>query len=457
VLSKEFFQSVWNRKVTILGAERSGIGAAKLVKKLGGIPFVSDFAKPEKLQDKIALLKSEQIDFETGGHTERLFDTEFVIISPGVPSSAPVVKDLEARNIPIISELEFAALFCKGTIIAITGTNGKSTTTTLIDHLLKTAGYYSVMAGNIGLAFSEVVLDVPADGFVSLEVSSFQLDHVLFFKPRAAMILNITIDHMNRYEHSMTLYAESKYKIFKNLDASDYLILNGDSEWFTTDKIQTRAAVEYFSLHGPINNGICLNNDEIIEYVNGEITFACPVSSLQIPGEHNVQNAMAAVASVKPFIKDNEVIVKGLQSFKGIEHRLELVEVIDGTLYVNDSKATNVDSVWYALKSYDTPIYLILGGRDKGNDYEQIKPLVLEKVKKIYAIGESAEKVFKFFHKEVKVEIKKSMDECIHAASKEARENEVVLLSPACASFDMYDNFEHRGQVFKEAVRKLLQ
>lgn len=457
MLTKEFFQSVRDRKVTILGAERSGIGAAKLVKKLGGIPFVSDFASPEKLQEQIAVLKSEQIEFEAGGHTEKLFDTDFVIISPGVPSSAPLVKELENRNIPIISELEFAALFCKGTIIAITGTNGKSTTTTLIDHLLKTAGFSSVMAGNIGLAFSEVVLDIPADGFVSLEVSSFQLDHVMFFKPRAAMILNITPDHMNRYENSMTLYAESKYKIFKNMDASDYLILNGDSEWFTKDKIQTQASIEYFSLNGPVSSGICLNNDKIVEYVNNEITFECPVSSLQIPGEHNIQNFMAAVASVKPFIKNNDVIIKGLESFKGIEHRLELVEVINGTLYVNDSKATNVDSVWYALKSYDTPIYLILGGKDKGNDYEQIKPLVLEKVKKIYAIGESAEKVFKFFHNDVKVEIKKSMDDCIQAASKEARENDVVLLSPACASFDMYDNFEHRGLVFKEAVRKLLQ
>ena len=457
MLTKEFFQSVRNRKVTILGAERSGIGAAKLVKKLGGIPYVSDFAQPEKLQEQIAVLQSEQIPYEVGGHTEKLFDTEFVIISPGVPSSAPVVKELEKRNIPIISELEFAALFCKGTVIAITGTNGKSTTTTLIDHLLRTAGYSSVMAGNIGLAFSEVVLDVPADGFVSLEVSSFQLDHVLFFKPRVAMILNITPDHMNRYEHSMDLYAESKYKIFRNMDSSDYLILNGDSEWFTKDKIITQASVEYFSLNGPVSSGICLADGKIVEYVNGEITFECPVSSLQIPGEHNVQNAMAAIASVKPFIKENSVIIEGLKSFKGIEHRLELVEVIDGVLYINDSKATNVDSVWFALKSYDTPIYLILGGRDKGNEYDQIKPLVLDKVKKIYAIGESAEKVFKFFHSEVKVEIKKTMDECIQAASKEARENEVVLLSPACASFDMYDNFEHRGQVFKQAVRKLLQ
>ncbi len=457
MLTKEFFQSVRDRKVTILGAERSGIGAAKLVKKLGGIPFVSDFASAEKLQEQITVLQAEQIEFETGGHTEKVFNTDFIIISPGVPSNAPVVKELKNRNIPIISELEFAALFCKGTIIAITGTNGKSTTTTLIDHLLKTAGLSSVMAGNIGLAFSEVVSDVPADGFVSLEVSSFQLDHVMFFKPRAAMILNITPDHMNRYENSMKLYAESKYKIFKNMDASDYLILNGDSDWFTSDKIHTQASIEYFSLQGPVANGICFHDGKIVEYMNNEITFECPASKLQIPGEHNIQNIMAAVASVKPFIKNNDVIINGLESFKGIEHRLELVEVIDGILYVNDSKATNVDSVWYALKSYDTPIYLILGGKDKGNDYGQIKPLVLEKVKKIYAIGESAEKVFKFFHNDVKVEIKQSMEECIFAASKEARQGEIVLLSPACASFDMYDNFEHRGQVFKEAVRKLLQ
>ena len=457
MLSKSFFQTVQNRKVTILGAERSGIGAAKLVKRLGGVPFISDFANEEKLQEQIAILDKEQIVFETGGHSERVYDAEFIIISPGVPNSSPVVLELQKRNLPIISELEFASLFCKGTIIAITGTNGKSTTTSLIDHLLKNAGFYSVMAGNIGKAFSDVVLDVPENGFVSLEVSSFQLDHVKFFKPKIAMILNITPDHMNRYENSMQLYAESKYNIFKNLDASDYLILNRESDWLTRDKINTKADVQYFSLTGTEANGIYLENKTLIASLKNEKVFECPVSALQIPGDHNIANVMASILSVLPFVKDAAMIVQGLESFYGIEHRLELVKEINGVKYINDSKATNVDSVWYALKSFDTPIYLILGGKDKGNDYGQIRELVLNRVKKIYAIGESAEKVFKYFHNDVKVEIKHSMDDCVFTASKEAREHDIVLLSPACASFDMYNSFEHRGQVFKESVRKLLK
>ena len=457
MLTKSFFQTLQNRKVTILGAERSGIGAAKLVKKLGGIPFVSDFADALKLREQVTILTSEAIEFETGGHSERVFDAEFIIISPGVPNSAPIVVELLKRNIPIISELEFASLFCKGTIIAITGTNGKSTTTSLIDHVLKVAGLSSVMAGNIGLAFSEVVLDILEDGFVSLEVSSFQLDHVNFFKPKVAIILNITPDHMNRYEYNMQLYAESKFNIFRNQDSLDFLILNGESEWLTADKIDTKADILYFNLTASVENGMYLENNSLVTKQKNEKIFECPVSALQIPGEHNIANAMAAILSVKPFISDSSKIVKGLETFYGIEHRLELVKEINGVKYINDSKATNVDSVWYALKSFDTPIYLILGGKDKGNDYGQIRDLVLDKVKKIYAIGESAEKVFKYFHNDVKVEIKQSMDDCVFTASKEARAKEIVLLSPACASFDMYDNFEHRGLVFKESVGKLLK
>ncbi|MCE1187661.1 MAG: UDP-N-acetylmuramoyl-L-alanine--D-glutamate ligase [Ignavibacteria bacterium] len=457
MVSKAFFMEIQGKKITVLGAERSGIGAAKLLKKLGARPFVSDFAEAGKLTDRIQEMQNEGIDYETGGHSDKVYDAEFCVISPGVPSHAPVVVEMKNRGMEIISELEFAANFCKGKIIGITGTNGKSTTTALVDHLLKAAGYFCVLAGNYGKAFSEVVLDVPEDGFVALEISSFQLDHTYFFAPAVAMILNITPDHLNRYNNSMQEYAEAKFKIFKNFTDSNLLILNYDNEYLQSDKISAKGTVHYFSLTTQLKTGISKFGEELIASVEGKEVFRCSVLDIAIRGEHNHANAMAAIEAVIPFINDTKKIIEGLKSFTGIAHRMEVIRELDGVLYVNDSKATNVDSVWYALRSYDSPIFLILGGIDKGNDYGQIRDLVLNKVKKIYAIGQSAEKIFKYFHHDIKVEIKKTLEECVMAANSEARKDEVVLLSPACASMDMFKNYEHRGEVFRSAVEKLAQ
>ena len=447
--------NVSGKRISVIGAVRSGFGAAKLVRKLGGVPFVSDSASESKIKSSVSLLKENKIEYETDGHSDKVYKCDLMIASPGVPSDAPVLKEAKERNIKVISELEFASRFCKGKIVAITGTNGKTTTTSLCGHLFNVCGHKTYTAGNIGLAFSEIATDVKEDEFVALEVSSFQLDLINEFKPNVAMILNITPDHLNRYENKFENYIGSKFRIFKNQDENDYLILNKDDQTINKNITGYKSKSFYFSLNEDISNGCYLSNDQIIFNRDYKPEFSFAINEMQIKGEHNIANAMAVITAAKVFDFDNGKIKEGLRTFKGVEHRLELVREINGVKYVNDSKATNVDSVWYALKSFDEPLFLILGGQDKGNDYNRIKNLVEEKVKKIYAIGSSAEKVFNFFHNIVKVELKVSLKEVISSASKEARNGDVVLLSPACASFDMFDNYEHRGKVFKEAVNNL--
>jgi UDP-N-acetylmuramoylalanine--D-glutamate ligase len=446
---------VKGKKISVIGAARSGVGAAKLVKRLGGIPFVSDFSPKEKIYDALNQLEIENINFEFGGHSDRVYESSLMIVSPGVPNDSIVLQNARAKGIKLISEIEIAYHYCKGKIIAITGTNGKTTTTSLCGHVFNSCGYKTHLAGNIGVAFSEIVLDVKEGEFVSLEVSSFQLDLIENFKPSVAMILNITPDHLNRYENSLDKYAASKQRIYINQDEKDFLILNKDSQAVVQYLVGHKSKSYLFSLSEKQNNGCYYSDGEVIFMNNGKENFRCSRSDIQIRGEHNLANAMSVICAAKVFNLDNNGIIKALQTFESVEHRLELVREINGVKYINDSKATNVDSVWYALKSFDEPILLILGGQDKGNDYGQIKELVIKKVKKIYAIGSSAEKVFNFFHNDVKVELEKSLEDAVKNSSREAKYGDVVLLSPACASFDMFNNYEHRGKVFKEAVNKL--
>ena len=446
---------VKGKNISVIGAARSGLGAAKLIKKLGGIPFVSDSGEEERLSKAKTVLTNEKIKFEMNGHTEKVYDCSLMVVSPGVPSDAEVLINARHKKTKIISEVELAYHYCAGRIIAITGTNGKTTTTSLCGHVFNTCGIKTHVAGNIGLAFSEVVLEVNASDFVALEVSSFQLDLIDKFKPSAAVILNITPDHLNRYENSLQKYAESKHRIYNNQDENDFLILNYDNEAARDCIKQHKSKSFYFSLINEQDNGCYLSDDDVVFRNNTEENFRCKRSDISIRGEHNLANAMAVIAAAKIFDLNSKGVIKALQTFESVEHRLELVREIDGIKFINDSKATNVDSVWYALKSFEEPLFLILGGQDKGNDYKQIKQLVINKVKKIYAIGSSAEKIFNFFHSEIKVEIKETMEEAVNSAIKEARSGEVVLLSPACASFDMYENYESRGKIFKEAVYKL--
>ena len=443
------------KNITVIGAGRSGVGAAKLIKKVGGIPFVSDAGKENDLSGVINILMESGIKYETGTHSEKVYDCETMVVSPGVPGVAAVLNNAREKNIKLISEVELAYEFCKGKIIAITGTNGKTTTTSLCGHVFNNCGFKTHVAGNIGLAFSEIALDVIENDFVALEVSSFQLDLIDKFKPEVAMILNITPDHLNRYDDDLEKYADSKQQIYKNQDENDYLILNGSNEAVLKYLKDHRSKSFFFSQNAEQNHGCYVEKEDVIFRIAGTEKFRCKRSDIKIRGEHNLANAMAVIIAAKINELDNEKIIDALQTFESVEHRLELVREIDGVKFINDSKATNVDSVWYALRSFDEPIFLILGGQDKGNDYEQIKQLVIEKVVKIYAIGSSADKVFNFFHNSVKVEIKNSMNDVITSAINEAREGEVVLLSPACASFDMFDNYEHRGKAFKKAVNNI--
>jgi UDP-N-acetylmuramoylalanine--D-glutamate ligase len=444
-----------NKKISVIGAARSGIGAAKLAAKFGAVPFVSDSANEEKLKSSIELLKSLNIDFEIGQHSSRVYDCDLMVVSPGVPSDAEVIKNAITKNIKVISELEFASWFCKGTIIGITGTNGKTTTTSLCGYMFNECGAKTYTAGNIGLAFSEVVDQIKENEFVSLEISSFQLDLIDKFKPKVAMILNITPDHLNRYDNSVEKYALSKQMIYKNQNERDFLILNYDSELLKQYLIEHKSKTYWFSTQQKVSDGCYLESNRVVFSVNGKEEFSCNISDIFIRGEHNIQNAMAVIIAAKIFGFNDEKILYALKTFKGVEHRLEFVKEIEGIKFINDSKATNIDSVIVALKSFDEPIFLILGGLDKGNDYSVIEDLVVQKVKKIYAIGSSAEKIFNYFHNKVKTEIRKDLEEVVTSALSEARAGDVVLLSPACASFDMFENYEHRGKVFKEIVNKI--
>lgn len=443
------------KKISIIGAVRSGIGAAKLIRKLNGAAFVSDASDNEKLRKSVKILNELNIGFEIGGHTPKVYDCDLMIVSPGVPLDSDVIKKAREKKIKMISELELAASVCKGKIVAFTGTNGKTTTTSLCSHVFNYCGVKTFSAGNIGLAFSEIALEVNENEFAAVEVSSFQLDLIDKFKPEVAAILNITPDHLNRYNNDYQKYIDSKLRIYQNQKSEDKLILNLDNEILIKSLTNHKSEDYYFSLTTKSKNGCYVAGDAIIFTKAGIEEYRCKKEDISLRGDHNYANAMAVICAAKIFGFDNNKIIEGLRTFQGVEHRLEFVREINGVKYINDSKATNIDSVWYALRSFEQPIYLILGGQDKGNDYNQIKDLVLNKVKKIYAIGSSAEKIFNFFHMDVKVEIKQSLHEVVTSVNSEARENDVVLFSPACASFDMFNDYEHRGKTFKEAVENI--
>lgn len=441
--------------ISIIGAVRSGLAAAKLAKKAGAVPFVSELADYQKLQVNFNELEANGINYEYGGHTEQVYSADLIVTSPGVPSDSKVLQKALRHNIPIISELEFAYHFCKAKIIGITGTNGKTTATSLAAHMINQAGQKAYAAGNIGYAFSEIADDVSENEFVVLEISSFQLDYIKEFEPYISVILNITPDHLDRYDNNFDNYIQAKLNIQKNQDDSEYFVFNADSDAIEKRVRNKKVHRLTFSTESTVNDGSFLYGNKFYYSKDSSIEEVCATSDLNLKGKHNWSNALAVMTVGKLLGIDNSSISKAFSSFEGVEHRLELVRRIDGVDFINDSKATNVDSLWYALQSFDAPIILIMGGKDKGNDYKQIEELVKSNVKKIIAIGSSAGKISEYF-KEIKdVKIVKTMEEAVKAALKSASENEVVLLSPACASFDMFDNFEHRGNVFKEIVSEL--
>jgi UDP-N-acetylmuramoylalanine--D-glutamate ligase len=447
--------NIKNKKISIIGAARSGISAAKLALRHGAIPFVSDISNEEKLTNNITVLKELNVDFEVGKHSEKIFDCDLFVVSPGVPTDSPIILEAISKKIKVVSEIEFASYFCAGKMIGITGTNVKTTTTSLVGHLLTYAGLENFVAGNIGNAFSSIADKIKPHQFAVLEVSSFQLDLINDFNPYISAILNITPDHLNRYSNDVIKYAKSKQRIYENHSNENYLIINTDSQLLIENLNPTKSIVKRFSTKDKIINGCYLEGTKIIYNNSFEHSVICDVEDILIKGEHNVQNAMCAIIVGKILSLENSVIKSALNSFKGVEHRIEFVKEINGISFYSDSKATNIDSVIVALKSFNNPILLILGGQDKGNDYSLIEKLVKEKVKKIYAIGESSQKVYEYFHSFVNTTICKDLNEVINLSLKDAKKGDVVLLSPACASFDMFDNYEHRGKIFKELVNRL--
>jgi UDP-N-acetylmuramoylalanine--D-glutamate ligase len=451
-------QDIRNRKVTVLGAARSGLAAARLLKSQGVHVFVSDKESAEKLKVALPSLQSAGIPFEVGGHTDRVYDCSLMVISPGVPSNAPVVVEAQKRGINVVSEMELASWFCKAPILAVTGSNGKTTTTTLVGKIFEHAKRKCVVAGNIGTAFSSVVLDLDQESIAIVEVSSFQLDHIQSFHPKTAVILNITPDHLDRYGKSFENYTASKCRVFENQTMEDFLVYGFDDP-MTSLEVRKHAPQHVralpFTAKARLDDGAYVDKGRVVISESGRLEEIVDVKDISIKGLHNLYNSMAAALAARIMGVAPEPIRETLKTFEGVEHRLESVRELNGVKYVNDSKATNVDSVWYALQSFDEPLIVLMGGRDKGNDYSRLNDLVREHVKAIVAIGESAGKVTEAFQNITTVEQAESMEAAVKTASRLAARGDVVLLSPACTSFDWFENFEHRGRVFKEIVRKL--
>lgn len=444
-----------HKKISIVGAARSGIAAASLLRSHGATVFVSDAAPAEKLPEQVAQLKAAQMDFETGNHSAKVFNCDLMVLSPGVPSSAAVVQEARKRNLPIVSELEVGSWFCQATMVAITGSNGKTTTTTLVGEILKDAHKQYVTAGNIGTAFSSIVEKLSVDDIAVLEVSSFQLDHIDTFRPKISVLLNITPDHMDRYDHSMEKYSASKARIFENQREDDILIYNADDEWTLKVIEHARCKKIGFGISKYADRYAWIDQGILTTRWNDTAEPLIPAAEIFIKGIHNVYNAMAATLVAQALGVDSHSIHHTLKTFKGVEHRLEFVRELEGVKYYNDSKGTNVDSVWYALQAFDEPIVLLLGGRDKGNDYSRLHDFVTRRVKAIVAIGESADTVEQAFRGMTVVTKATSMKEAVSRAKFLSQPGDVVLLSPACSSFDWFENYEHRGKIFKELVHEL--
>jgi UDP-N-acetylmuramoylalanine--D-glutamate ligase len=439
----------------VIGAARSGVAVARLLHGAGVSVFVSDHAPREKKPDAARALEQLGVRYEFGGHSAQLLDAEIIVISPGVPDTVPVVQQALQRGITVVSELEVSSWFCPGPIVAITGTNGKTTTTTLCGRIFEDARKPVVVGGNIDPAFADVVGGMTPGHTAILEVSSFQLDHVASFRPRVAVLLNITPDHMDRYDHDFSKYIASKCRLFAQQRAGDTVIYNDDDE-VTRQAVEERLPAGVlrlpFSVRHTLREGAWLAEGTLTTAIDGRRTDVIAADEISIPGTHNLYNAMAATLAAQVMGVSTASVRATLRDFKGVEHRLEMVRTVDGVTYVNDSKATNVDSVWYALQSYTAPLVLLLGGRDKGNDYGRLRDPVRNHVKAIIAIGESADKVQSSFADIVPVDTAASMEQAVRLAAGRAARGDIVLLSPACASFDWFDNYEHRGRVFKEIV-----
>ncbi|TDE47183.1 UDP-N-acetylmuramoyl-L-alanine--D-glutamate ligase [Flavobacterium rhamnosiphilum] len=442
-------------RLVILGGGESGIGTAILGKKKGYEVFVSDFGKIKGNYKEVLIING--IVWEEEKHTEDLIlNADVVMKSPGIPDKSPIVKKLVEKGIPVLSEIEFAAPFTDATIIGITGSNGKTTTTMLTHHLLKSAGLNVGLGGNIGKSFAWQIADNKYDSYV-LELSSFQLDGILNFKPHIAIITNISPDHLDRYDYKYENYIDSKFRITMNQTEEDYLIYDADdeaiAEWFKTHT--TKAKLIPFSLTKTFSEGAYIKNNKMEISINQE-EFTMDTEHIALEGKHNMKNAMAATSVAKLMQIRKSTIRESLSNFQGVEHRLEKVLKIQNVQYINDSKATNVNATFFALDSMNTPTVWIVGGVDKGNDYNELMSLVREKVKAIICLGVDNKKIIDVFGNVVDMMIEvDNMNDAVRMAQRLSEKGDTVLLSPACASFDLFESYEDRGNQFKQAVKNL--
>lgn len=443
-------------RLVILGGGESGVGTAILGKKNGYEVFVSDYGKIK--ENYTAVLALNGIVWEDEKHTESLImNADVVMKSPGIPDKAPIVQKLLEKGIAVISEIEFAIQFTDAITVGLTGSNGKTTTTLLVHHLLKQGGLNVGLAGNIGKSFAWQVAENKHDVYV-LELSSFQLDGIINYRPHIAIITNISPDHLDRYNYDYNLYIESKFKITKNQTEADYLIYDNEDEaiqnWLNNNKIKA-IKIPFSLTTKPDKEGVFLENNNINSTINND-PFTMPINEIALEGKHNIKNAMAATAVSQLLNIRKQTIRESMTNFQGVEHRLEKVLKIQGVQYINDSKATNVNSVFYALDSMNSPTVWIVGGVDKGNDYDELMPLVREKVKAIICLGVDNDKIINSFNNVVDIMVEtSSMSEAVEIARRIAEKGDTVLLSPACASFDLFENYEERGKQFKQAIFNL--
>ena len=443
-----------NKHIVILGAGESGVGAAILAKKQEWNVFVSDAGKIKA--DYKTELDNNQIEWEENTHsTDRIFQAELIVKSPGIPETTDLMRALRNKQVKIISEIEFAGYYTRGKSICVTGSNGKTTTTMLTHHILKKAGWDVGLAGNVGKSFAKQVAEGDHDWYV-LELSSFQLDDMFDFKADIGILTNITPDHLDRYENQMQKYVDSKFRILNNQNHEDWFIYNYDDPIIREELSKRKLSMNLapFSLKEEIKVGAYAVNNQLIINIKDQLTMS--IHELALKGKHNTQNSLAAGIAARIVEIRKSVVRESLEDFENVEHRLEFVAKVNGIEFINDSKATNINSTWYALETMENPVVWVMGGVDKGNDYSELSNLVKDKVKAIICLGIDNQKIIKAFGHLVETIVEAgSATEAVAYAYRLAKKNETVLLSPACASFDLFENYEDRGNQFKQAVRKL--
>jgi len=447
---------VTNKRVLVVGLGKSGVASALFLKAHGAQVTVSDTKPQEQLSKEIPLLLDHGITVETGGHGERTFrGQDLIVVSPGVPVDAPPLVQARTLNEPVIGEIELAAQFLPKRIVAITGSNGKTTTTTLTGEIIAAGGFPTAVGGNIGTPAITLVGRSTPETIVVLEVSSFQLETIQTFRPKIAVVLNVTPDHLDRH-HSFDIYVNAKAQIFENQTPDDFAVLNADDHTCRGLAERTRAQVFWFSREQEVKQGAYAKDGRILFRDSSGQREIMLVSEIPLKGSHNVENVLAAVCVGVLMGCDPARIRAAVSAFKAVEHRLEYVATVGGVEYYNDSKATNVDATIKALESFPANIHLILGGKDKGSDYTVLNDLLRKRVKRVYTIGAAAEKIESHIQGATEVVYSGTLEAAIRRAAQLAKPGDIVLLAPACASFDQFQSYEHRGRTFKEVVRKLM-